>query len=178
MTLIISWIWFSPGSIDPSWDARHFKTEFRVSNNQPKNCASGAKNFFHHHDSHRWWRRWLRPHCYERLCKNHFLRRCDRNYLFHSFGFLSVLLLLVRHLMGIWTTIVRRAMMSKEKTLAKNASWLSLENAKLKTKLLKNRVRANQLNFCVCVFRILIIWMTIWIGCILSRYPRYSSSYF
>ena len=49
-------------------------------------------------------------------------------------------------------TIVRRAMMSKEKTVVKNASWLSLENAKLKTRLLKNQVHANQLNFCVYMF--------------------------
>ena len=41
-------------------------------------------------------------------------------------------------------------------TLAKNVSWLSLENAKLKVKLLKNQVRANQLTFRFCDFRILI----------------------
>ena len=50
--------------------------------------------------------------------------------------------------------------MSKEKALAKNASWLSLENAKLKTKLLKNQVRANQLTFRFCDIRISIFFET------------------
>ena len=47
--------------------------------------------------------------------------------------------------------------MSKEKTLTKNVSWLRLENAKLKTRLLTNQVRAKQLNVQVCVSSIFII---------------------
>ena len=43
----------------------------------------------------------------------------------------------------------------KKTTLAKN---LCLENAKLKVKLLKNQVRANQLTFRFCDIRILIIF--------------------
>ena len=61
-------------------------------------------------------------------------------------------------------TVVRRAMASNEQTLEKNdASWLSLENAKLKTKLSNNLVCEKQNTFsrlrffvfvffvCVCV---------------------------
>ena len=59
---------------------------------------------------------------------------------------------------GHLITTFRRAMTSKEKTLAKNASWLSLENAKLKVKLLKNQVRANQLTVCFCDIRIFVIF--------------------